>query len=101
MPEKFSVVAIIAAHNEADVIGQVVADLIAQGVSVYVLDDDSTDETVGVVERFLGCGVVGIEHLKDTFQRGEPAGYEWERILRRKCQLASQLDADWCEEIKR
>ena len=37
-PRDFSVVAIIAAYNEADIIGQVVADLIAQGVSVYLLD---------------------------------------------------------------
>jgi SAM-dependent methyltransferase len=91
----FSVVAIIAAHNEADIIGQVVADLIHQGVLVYFLDDGSTDGTVGAVEPFLGRGVIRIEQLNETFQRVEPAGYEWERILQRKSQLASELDANW------
>lgn len=90
-----SVVAIIAAYNESDIIGQVVADLIAQGISVYFLDDHSTDATVAAVEPYLGRGVIGIEHLGDTFGSSESSRYEWERILRRKVQLATELGADW------
>ena len=57
----FSVVAIIAAYNEADIIDQVVADLIAQGAQVYLIDDSSTDDTVAKVEPFVGRGVIGMK----------------------------------------
>jgi glycosyltransferase involved in cell wall biosynthesis len=83
------VVAIIAAFNEADVIASVVGDLIAQGVQVYFLDDASTDGTSAAVEPCLGRGVIAIERLT-------PAGgeFDWERILRRKTELARDYDAD-------
>ena len=87
----FSVVAIIAAYNEADVIGHVVADLIAQDVQVYLLDDGSTDGTVAAVEPYLDRGVIGIERLADP----GPGRFEWGRILRRKAELARTLDANW------
>jgi glycosyl transferase family 2 len=96
MAADFSVVAIIAAYNEADIIGQVVRALIEQGVGVYVLDDGSTDGTVAAVEPFVGNGVIGIERrmLAGT-PAGAPAVFEWARILHRKAQLASELAADW------
>jgi glycosyltransferase involved in cell wall biosynthesis len=89
-----SVVAIIAAYNEADIIGSVVGDLVNQGIDVYLLDDGSTDGTAEIVERYRGRGVVGVERL----QRPEVDGggrFGWERILCRKAQLAHELDADW------
>jgi hypothetical protein len=91
----FSVVAIIAAYNEADIIGHVVGDLIAQGVLVYFLDDGSTDGTLSTVEPLMGHGVIGVERLADTMPDRTPGAFEWERILRRKAQLATELDADW------
>ena len=50
MSSDFSVVAIIAAYNEADIIEHVVRDLIDQGIHVYFLDDGSTDRTVAAIE---------------------------------------------------
>lgn len=88
-----SVVALVAAYNEADVVGAVVRDLIAQGVSVYFLDDGSTDGTVDAVAPLLGNGVVQIERLGAA--GSSPERFEWERILRRKEQLAAEFDADW------
>jgi glycosyl transferase family 2 len=95
MSSDFSVVAIIAAYNEADIIGHVVGDLINQGVQVYFLDDGSTDHTVAAVEPYVGRGVLAIERF--TAPDGDDAtrGFEWERILLRKAQLARELDADW------
>ena len=90
MGRSFTVVAIIAAHNEADVIEHVVRDLIAQGVDVYYIDDDSTDGTREIVERYAGHGVIGIERFDGT-----PGCFEWERILRRKEALEHSLEADW------
>src|SRR4026207_454970 len=95
MSPDFSVVAIVAAYNEADIIEHVIRDLVDQGVPVHFLDDVSADGTTAVVERLLGRGVIGIERLAGTVQDGEPAGFDWERILLRKTELATELDADW------
>jgi glycosyl transferase family 2 len=95
MSSDFSVVAIIAAYNEADIIDHVVSDLIQQGVHVYLLDDGSTDDTVAVVERYVGRGVVGIERLTGADADAPPSTFEWEGILLRKAAVAKELDADW------
>jgi glycosyl transferase family 2 len=89
MPEP-RVTAIVAAYNEADVIGQVVGDLAGQGVSVYLLDDGSTDGTAEAAAAWLGRGLLHVERLPET-----PGPFRWECILRRKEALARQLDADW------
>ena len=94
MSRDFRVVAIIAAYNEADVIGHVVADLIDQGVHVHFLDDGSTDATVAAVEPFLGRGVIAIERLSEPTHAADRP-FNWEAILRRKGELARELDADW------
>jgi hypothetical protein len=98
MAADFSVVALIAAYNEADIIEQVVSDLISQGIQVYLLDDRSTDGTVAAVEPYIGCGVVAIEHLASASARDTPEAsgdFDWERILRRKAEIATELDAAW------
>src|SRR2546425_2373088 len=93
MAPEFRVVAIVAAFNEADIIEQVVADLIEQGVHVYLLDDGSTDGTAAAVEPFVGRGLLAIEST-----RGGAAAdhFDWTRILQRKSAIARELDADWC-----
>jgi hypothetical protein len=88
------VVAIVAAYNEADIIAQVVADLIDQGVQVYVLDDGSTDGTAAAVAPMVGRGVLAIEPLRQG-RDSSPDEFDWERILRRKSEVASEIDADW------
>ena len=93
MPRGFSVVAIIAAYNEADIIGPAVRDLIDQNISVYLLDDGSTDSTVQAVEPFVGRGVIGIERLRPP--AAGPGEFNLKQIVRRKAQLAATLDADW------
>src|SRR5260221_2128211 len=95
MPPELSVVAIVAAYNEADIIEQVVGDLIAQGVHVYLVDDGSTDGTAEAVERFTGRGVLRIERLARGATGGSRDPFDWERILVRKTDIARELDADW------
>jgi hypothetical protein len=88
-PRDFRVVALIAAYNEGDIVGQVVADLVSQGVEVVLIDDGSTDDTVARVEPFLGRGVLAIE------RRPASEAGSWSAILRRKEELAHELDASW------
>ena len=90
-----SVVAIISAFNEEDIIREVVGDLITQGVGVYFLDDGSTDRTVSAVEPFVGRGVIAIERRHSDGNAAAPEVFEWARILHRKAELAQQLNADW------
>jgi glycosyltransferase involved in cell wall biosynthesis len=94
MADDFSVVAIIAAYNEADIIDASVRDLIDQGISVYLLDDGSTDCTVQNVEPHVGHGVIGIERLRPAEDAGR-GEFALERIVRRKAQLAAELNAHW------
>jgi len=93
MPSGFSVVAIIAAHNEADVIEHVVRDLVTQNIQVYFLDDGSTDATSLLVEHFVGHGVIAVERLSPPDQSAK--SFDWAGILARKAQLSAELDADW------
>lgn len=90
MSTDFSVVAIIAAYNEEDIIGQVIADLIEQGVRVYLLDHASTDGTVAQAERYVGRGLLRIERLPE-----DPNIFALAGIVRRKEVLARELEADW------
>jgi hypothetical protein len=94
MPGTVSAIAILAAYNEADVIGPVVDALIAEGVQVYLLDDGSTDETSAIVGSRLHHGVIGLERLPASAD-GDVPRFDWGRILRRKAELAHELDADW------
>jgi glycosyltransferase involved in cell wall biosynthesis len=91
------VVALMAAYNEADVIAQVVGDLIRQGVQVYLIDHGSSDETVAQVTPFLGHGLIAVERFPEEsgFPAADAGRYAWESLLRRKESLAGELEADW------
>jgi glycosyltransferase involved in cell wall biosynthesis len=85
-----TIVAIIATFNEADIIGSVVASLVADGISVYLLDDGSTDGTLDVAAPFLGRGLLAVEALPQ-----DGTGFSLRRIIARKQELARELDFDW------
>jgi glycosyltransferase involved in cell wall biosynthesis len=83
------VLAIIATYNEERFIGRCIEHLAAQGVEAYVCDNDSTDRTVEIVRQHLGGAVRGIERIPRN------GTFRWREILRRKEQLAAELEADW------
>jgi hypothetical protein len=93
----FRVTALLAAYNEEDVIRQVIGDLIAQGVDVYLIDHASTDATVKEASVHLGKGLLHIEHYPEEsgFPADEVGRFAWKNLLRRKEQLATSLDATW------
>lgn len=83
------VVALIATYNEARGIAACLRHLRAQGIDFYVIDNESTDDTLAIVRRFAGHGLCGW----DTLPR---AGcFDLRAQLARKEALAARLDADW------
>lgn len=58
-----SILAIVCARNEAVHIERCLTDLIASGCDVILIDNGSIDETVDRAERFIGRGLLRIEHL--------------------------------------
>lgn len=83
------IIALLAAYNEQRFIVPCIEHYLRHGIDVYLIDNQSTDETVALSRPFLGRGLTGIE----SFPR---AGlYTWRAILRRKEQLAASLEADW------
>ena len=83
------VVALLATYNEERFIEGCLEHLVRNGVEIYLMDNDSTDDTVAIAERYLGRGLIGIEQLP------RHGVYSWRTILERKQQLSDELDADW------
>ena len=97
MERDLKIIAIIAAYNEEDIIGQAVGDLIGQGIQVYLLDHGSSDGTVRSVEPYLDTGLLRIERFPADNSPADPDGerFALARVIARKQQLAGELDADW------
>lgn len=97
VPAHFRVILIMCVYNEEDVIRQVLEHHVAQGVEVYIMNNNSTDNTAGICEQFLGKGVIHIERFPQDC--GYPEQNEKQFILRdilkRKEELANTLDAHW------
>lgn len=86
------ILAIIAAHNEGDVIYHVLRDLIENGVQVYLIDDGSTDNTVVEAERWIGRGLLQIEKIAPAAS----STYVWRELLVKKERIAQKINPDWC-----
>jgi len=80
-------------YNEQRFIGDCLDHLAAHGISAYLVDNESSDDTVAIAERRLGKSLIGIETLP---RDGHFALYSQ---LRRKEELAQTLDADWLMHI--
>jgi glycosyltransferase involved in cell wall biosynthesis len=83
------VIALIATYNEGRFIAHCLDHLHRNGVESYVIDNESTDDTFEKVSRFKARGLLGAE----SFPR--LGRYRWGDMLRRKEELAMELDADW------
>lgn len=88
-PACVRVVALLAAYNEERFVAASIENLAAQGIDVFLIDNESTDGTVKIAERYHGRGLVEIE----TFPRH--GVYPWRGLLERKTELAATFDADW------
>jgi len=83
------VVAILATYNEERFIVPCLENLFRQGIQVYLIDNESTDQTVAIAQPYLGRGLIGVENFP------RDGVYRWSSILKRKEELASTLEGDW------
>jgi hypothetical protein len=96
MAGRLRIVAIIAAFNEADIIGQTVRHLIEQGIFVHLIDDGSTDCTDVALAPFLASGFLSVERSAFVSEASADRGvFQWTRLLSRKEQLSRELEGDW------
>jgi len=87
------IVAILATYNEERFVGNCIRNLLAQGASIYLIDNDSTDATVAIAVEAAGNALIGME----SFPRD--GVYTWESILKRKEQIANSFDVDWVMHV--
>ena len=83
------VVALLGIRNEELYLEMCIRHLVAQGVDVCVIDNDSTDRSLEIVRGFHGRGVFRIERLPYEGYFDESAK------MRLKSKLAREIDADW------
>jgi glycosyltransferase involved in cell wall biosynthesis len=83
------IIGLLTTYNEQLVIETCIKHHISQGVEIYLIDNESTDNTVDIANKYLGKGVIGIE----TIPRN--GIFDLSRILKRKEELAITLDGDW------
>ena len=83
------IIAILATCNEQRFVENCIRNLMSQGASIYLIDNESTDATIQVALAAAGDALVGME----SFPRD--GIYPWEAILKRKEQIANQMHADW------
>jgi hypothetical protein len=85
----FSVLAIICARDEMDILPFAVRDLQSQDVDVYLMDDGSTD---GTWEAAQGWDLAGLELYP---LNGRSDTFDLREQLKRKEEIASQSQASW------
>ncbi len=87
------IVAILAIYNEERFVANCVRNLVAQGASIYLIDNESTDATIRRVRETAGNALLGVE----SFPRH--GIYSWQPILERKEQIANRIEADWLMHV--
>ena len=87
------IVAILATYNEERFVANCVRNLVAQGASIYLIDNESTDATIRHVRETAGNALLEVE----SFPRH--GIYSWQPILERKEQIANRIEADWLMHV--
>ena len=97
----FSVTAFITCYNEADILPWTIKHLQEQGVSVYLIDNWSTDGTYDCMA--WRSDLVGYQHFPAS---GPSRYYSWRLLLGEVEAVAQRSKSDWCihhdaDEIRR
>jgi len=91
-PSDFSVIAVMTAYNEEDVIGPSIEALLKGGIGVHLIDNWSTDRTYQIAEGFLGRGLVGLER----YPQAATSLFDLGGLLERVEVVAARSKSDWC-----
>jgi hypothetical protein len=83
------IVAILASYNEARFMRACLEHYLQQGVEVYLLDNESTDDTIEIAREYIGKNIIRIETISRS------GVYQWQKLLLRKEEIADEIDADW------
>src|SRR5262245_19577129 len=57
------VTAVLTTRNEERFIAGCLENLLRQGVQVYLCDNQSTDRTLEIAQRYCGVGLIGFESI--------------------------------------
>ncbi|MCK4668378.1 glycosyltransferase family 2 protein [Candidatus Dependentiae bacterium] len=83
------VIALLCTFNEEYFIKAALENLFNNNILVYLIDNESIDETVNIAQKYMNDGLLGIE----TLPRG--IDYNLLTVLERKTTLVNELEADW------
>jgi len=90
VPDDFRVVALVTSYNESDIIRQVLDHLVSQGVSPYLIDNWSTDDTLS--QARAAPGLLGWERYPPL----TPSRFFSLRLLLTRVEeVCEQIPADW------
>lgn len=87
---------LIPSYNEAKAIGSLVAKLRARGLTVYVVDDGSVDNTAGIAEAE---GAVVVKH-KTNMGKGASMREGFKHVLKRAFDAVVVMDGDGQHEVE-
>jgi glycosyltransferase involved in cell wall biosynthesis len=85
---RLNIVAMLSVYDEADIIAAVIENLLAQDVSLVILDNGSNDGSYEICERFAGNPEVALA-------RWNPQGVDIEHLSLKLFELASRRQPDW------
>ncbi|MGC1184242.1 MAG: glycosyltransferase family 2 protein [Candidatus Dormiibacterota bacterium] len=92
VPDGFTVLAVVTAYNESDIIVGTIRRLLDQGVRVHLVDNWSKDGSLDLVEQSFGSDEVAIER----FPAGGPsAHFELRSLLARVDEIAAGASTSW------
>ncbi len=91
----FRILALVATFNDADIIESVLKDLISNGIDVFIIDNDSNDDTLKILSNYLNKGLVGVESIKFSKETTEKTDYNPELILSKVKKITREFDYDW------
>jgi hypothetical protein len=86
---KFRIVALLTVRNEALYMERCLEHLFAQGIETCVIDNESTDNTLEIAQKYLNRGVFRIE------TQPFPGFFDLVAQLRLKERVSREIDADW------
>jgi len=85
---KLKIVGMIPVYNEADIISEVIDNLLSQEIELVVLDNRSTDGSYEICKKYADKGLIELEQIRTS-------KFDWYLILRMLYDMALKKNPDW------